>query len=162
MEMEPHVELTQSGSYHIGLQQGDIDGRIEGEGRDGFSFEDMDEYDAMHGHGKLKSEGAKARFVLAYHQGDRLPSPANRDGLCCDAVTDRAVHHRLSDARIPHRCCPWRRRSCRQYGGSLITTCPTPANCGCCWGRMACLGLRSSSRRRILRSRGRSANPFAL
>ncbi len=43
MEVEPYVELAQtgnrvSGSYHVGLQQGEIDDRIAGEGRVGFSF----------------------------------------------------------------------------------------------------------------------------
>jgi hypothetical protein len=75
MEVEPHVELTQSGnrvsgSYHVGLQQGDIDGRIEGEGRVGFSFEGMDEMDEVHGRGWLEVDSSQARFVLAYHQGD--------------------------------------------------------------------------------------------
>ena len=77
MEVEPYVELTQSGnrvsgSYHVGLQQGDIDGRIEGEGRVGFSFEGMDELEEVHGRGELRIEGSQARFVLAYHQGDRF------------------------------------------------------------------------------------------
>lgn len=75
MEVEPYVELTQSGnrvsgSYHVGLQQGEIDGRIEGEGRVGFSFEGMDEMDEVHGRGTLEIDGAGARFVLEYHQGD--------------------------------------------------------------------------------------------
>lgn len=75
MEVEPYVELAQSGNrvsgiYHVGLQQGDIDGHLEGEGRVGFSFEGMDELDEVHGRGELRTEGARARFVLAYHQGD--------------------------------------------------------------------------------------------
>jgi hypothetical protein len=75
MEVEPYVELAQSGnrvtgSYHVGLQQGDIDGRIEAEGRVGFSFAGMDEMDAVHGRGELRAAGVQAHFVLAYHQGD--------------------------------------------------------------------------------------------
>ncbi len=75
MEVEPYVELAQSGSrisgtYHVGLQQGDIDGRIEGESRIGFSFEGMDEMDEGHGRGWLEIDGLQARFVLAYHQGN--------------------------------------------------------------------------------------------
>lgn len=75
MEVEPYVELTQSGShvsgsYHVGLQQGDINGRIEGESRVSFSFEGMDEMDEVHGRGELRIERAQAHFVLAYHQGD--------------------------------------------------------------------------------------------
>lgn len=74
MEVEPYVELTQSGnrvsgSYHVGLQQGDIDGRIEGEGPVGFSFEGMDEMDEVHGRGGLRIEGARAEMGVA-------------DGLC--------------------------------------------------------------------------------
>lgn len=43
MEVEPYVELAQSnnrvsGNYHVGLQQGEIDGRLESEGRVGFSI----------------------------------------------------------------------------------------------------------------------------
>jgi hypothetical protein len=59
-----------SGSYHVGLQQGEIDGRIEGEGRVGFSFAGMDEMDEVHGRGELRVEGVQAHFVLEYHQGD--------------------------------------------------------------------------------------------
>jgi hypothetical protein len=75
MEVELYVELMQSGSrvsgsYYAGLQQGEIDGRIEGEGRVGFSFEGMDELDEVHGQGELRVEGAQACFMLAYHQGD--------------------------------------------------------------------------------------------
>lgn len=67
--------VTQNGSrvsatYHAGLQQGDIDGHLEGEGRVRFSFEGMHAMDAVHGGGGLQIEGAQARFVLAYHQGD--------------------------------------------------------------------------------------------
>lgn len=75
MEVEPYVELAQSGnrvsgSYHVGLQQGEIDGRIEGEGRVGFSFSGMDEMDEVHGRGELRIEGAQAHFVPAYQQSD--------------------------------------------------------------------------------------------
>ena len=67
------MELVQSGnrvsgSYHVGLQQSEIDGRIEGEGRVGFSFAGMDEMEAVHGRGELRIEGAQAHFVLACHQ----------------------------------------------------------------------------------------------
>lgn len=82
MEVEPYVKLTQrgnrvSGSYHVGLQQGEIDGRIEGEGRVGFSFEGMDEMDEVHGRGELWIEGAQARLVLAYYQGDTFTLSAS-------------------------------------------------------------------------------------
>jgi hypothetical protein len=75
MEVEPYVELMQTGSrvsgtYRVGLQQGDIDGRIEGEDRVTFSFEGMDEMEEVHGRGALEIEGAQARFILEYYQGD--------------------------------------------------------------------------------------------
>lgn len=43
---EPYVELVPSGnrvsgSYHVGLQQGEIDGWLENDGRVIFSFESM-------------------------------------------------------------------------------------------------------------------------
>ena len=85
MEVDPYVELTQSrrhvsGSYHVGLQQGEIDGRIEGEGRVGFSFAGMDEMDAVHGRGELRIEGAQPHIVLAYHQGDTFTFICERLG----------------------------------------------------------------------------------
>jgi len=57
-------------SFHVGLQQGESDGRIEGERRVGSGFAGMDEMDEVHGRGELRIEGAQAHFVLAYHQGD--------------------------------------------------------------------------------------------
>jgi hypothetical protein len=85
MEVEPYVELVQSskrmsGSSHVGLQQGEIDGRIEGEGRVGFSFAGMDEMDEVHGRGELRVKGAQAHFVLAYHQGDTFTFICERLG----------------------------------------------------------------------------------
>jgi hypothetical protein len=75
MELEPYVELHQrgdrvSGTYHVGLQQGEIDGRIEGADRIVFSFEGMDEMEEVHGRGALQIDGAQARFALEYYQGD--------------------------------------------------------------------------------------------
>lgn len=75
MEVDPYVELTQHGSrvsgiYHVGLQQGRIDGHLEGADRIGFSFEGVDEMDDVHGRGTLELDGAYAGFTLAYHQGD--------------------------------------------------------------------------------------------
>src|SRR5262245_26217085 len=75
MEVEPYVNLTQtgdrvSGTYHVGLQQGDIDGRIESEDRVVFSFEGMDEMDEGHGRGLLQIDDIQVQFILQYHQGD--------------------------------------------------------------------------------------------
>lgn len=63
MEVEPYVELAQSGNrisgnYHVGLQQGDIDGRIEGEDGASFRLEGMDELEEVHGRGEFRIEGA--------------------------------------------------------------------------------------------------------
>jgi len=92
MEVEPYVEVAQdgshvSGTYHVGLQQGDFDGRIGRDGHVVFSFEGSDELDEVHGRGELYADGAQVRFVLQYHQGDaysficeRLTAPAGPDG----------------------------------------------------------------------------------
>jgi hypothetical protein len=69
-----------SGSYHVGLQQGGIDSRLEGEGRVGFSFAGMDEMDEVHGRGEFQIEGAQVHFVLAYYQGGTFTSICERLG----------------------------------------------------------------------------------
>ena len=75
MEVEPFVELHQhgsrvSGEYHVGLQQGGIDGRVEDNDRVVFSFEGADEMDEVHGRGELRLSGVQLHFVLQYHAGD--------------------------------------------------------------------------------------------
>lgn len=75
MEVEPFVELHQrgsrvSGQYHVGLQQGSIDGRAEDDDRVVFSFEGADEMDEVHGRGEFSLRGAQWNFVLQYHGGD--------------------------------------------------------------------------------------------
>jgi hypothetical protein len=74
-EVSPYVKLKQlgntvSGDYHIGYQQGHLDGRLEGEQRVIFSFEGMDEMDMVNGAGTLTLEGDRLIFKLMYHQGD--------------------------------------------------------------------------------------------
>lgn len=74
-EVSPYVTLEQSGNrissdYHIGLQQGHLDGRLEGEQRVLFSFEGMDEMDMVNGAGTLLLEGDRLIFNLMCHQGD--------------------------------------------------------------------------------------------
>jgi hypothetical protein len=83
MEVEPYVELEQdgsrvSGTYHVGLQQGGIDGRLEGAQRVVFSFEGSDELEEVHGRGELYADGVQARFVLHYHQGDEYTFTCER------------------------------------------------------------------------------------
>ena len=75
MEREPYVTLRQSGDrvrgeYHLGLQTGDLDGRVQTPNQITFSFEGMDEMDAVHGRGTAKLEAGRLTFVLHYHMGD--------------------------------------------------------------------------------------------
>ncbi|MDA8218650.1 MAG: hypothetical protein M0Z94_13645 [Dehalococcoidales bacterium] len=75
MEVAPYVRLRQEGDevvgdYQVGLQTGDLDGRLEGADRVVFSFEGMDELDPVNGAGTLTLKGDHLTFVLMYHQGD--------------------------------------------------------------------------------------------
>ena len=74
-EGEPYVQLKQKGDrvegvYHIGLQSGGIDGRLQGENQMRFSFEGMDEMDEVNGSGIATVDGDRLTFVLEYHMGD--------------------------------------------------------------------------------------------
>ena len=74
-EVSPYVKLQQSGNningeYHVGYQQGDIDGRLEGEQRVVFSFEGMDEMDPVSGAGTMTLQDGRLIFKLMYHHGD--------------------------------------------------------------------------------------------
>lgn len=53
---------------------------LEGEGRVSFSFAGRDEMDEVHGRGELRIEGALARFMLAWYQGDTFTSICERLG----------------------------------------------------------------------------------
>lgn len=75
MDAEPYVRLRQegrrvTGDYQVGLQTGQIDGRLESPDRVLFSFEGMDEMDETSGAGTLTLEGDHLTFVLMYFQGD--------------------------------------------------------------------------------------------
>ncbi len=75
MEGRPYVKLSQegkrvAGEHHLGLQTGNIDGRLESERRVIFSFEGMDEMDPVDGAGTATIEGDRMVFTLMYHQGD--------------------------------------------------------------------------------------------
>ena len=75
MEVSPYIELEQqgeqlTGEYHVGLQQGDINGRLEDDTHALFSFEGMDEMDEVDGAGTLVLHGDRLTFTLMYHQGD--------------------------------------------------------------------------------------------
>ena len=74
-EVEPYVKLRQSGDridgeYHIGLQSGEIDGRLQSKDRVIFSFAGMDEMDEVNGAGTITTDGDSLIFTLMYHMGD--------------------------------------------------------------------------------------------
>ena len=75
MEVPPYVRLRQDGDqvigdYQVGLQTGELDGRLAGPDRVVFSFEGMDEMDPVNGAGTLTLQGDHLTFVLMYHLGD--------------------------------------------------------------------------------------------
>jgi hypothetical protein len=75
-EVEPYLDVRDSGSrlegeYHVGYQQGQIDGRIQSDGSVIFAFEGNDEMDAVNGAGTLKFDSdGRLVFTLMYSQGD--------------------------------------------------------------------------------------------
>jgi hypothetical protein len=76
-EVEPYLRLKQvgkrvSGQYHVGLQQGSIDGRLQSERLVFFSFEGMDEHHEVKGAGTLTLRGDRLTFVLMNYQGDEF------------------------------------------------------------------------------------------
>lgn len=83
MEVDPYVRLHQEGSritgeYHLGLQTGDVDGRLEGDDRIMFSFEGMDELDPVHGAGTVTLQGKRLIFKLMYYDGDEFTFECER------------------------------------------------------------------------------------
>jgi hypothetical protein len=75
MEVAPYVRLRHEGDrvvgeYQVGLQTGQIDGRLESPDRAIFSFEGMDELEETSGAGTLTLKGDRLTLVLMYHQGD--------------------------------------------------------------------------------------------
>lgn len=80
MEVEPYLTLRQSherveGRYQVGLQTGDLDGRLEGENFIFFSFEGIDE---MNGAGTATLNGDQLTFELRYHRGDEYTFECER------------------------------------------------------------------------------------
>jgi hypothetical protein len=74
-EGAPYVSLQQKGNdvrgeYHIGVQEGGLDGRLEGPDRAIFSFEGMDELDEVDGAATATLNGDRMTFRLMYHLGD--------------------------------------------------------------------------------------------
>jgi len=75
MEVAPYVRLRQEGDrvegeYHLGLQTGGVDGRLESDDRIVFSFEGMDEMDPVNGAGTAMLKDDRLIFKLMYHYGD--------------------------------------------------------------------------------------------
>ena len=71
----PYVRLQPDGDrivgeYHIGVQNGSLDGHPQPDGSILLSFEGMDEMDEVHGAGTARVEDDRLVFTLMYHQGD--------------------------------------------------------------------------------------------
>ena len=69
----PYVRLQQDGDriggeYHIGLQNGSLDGRPQPDGSILLSFEGMDETTEVHGAGTARLQDDRLTFTLMYHQ----------------------------------------------------------------------------------------------
>ena len=82
-EVDPYLTLHQSGDrvegrYQVGLQTGDLYGRLEGQNRIFFSFEGMDELEEMNGAGMATLNGNRLTFELRYHQGDEYTFECGR------------------------------------------------------------------------------------
>ena len=83
MEVDPYISLQQegkqvTGEYHIGLQQGTIDGRLRGDSSVVFTFEGNDEMDEVNGAGTITLNGDRLTFTLLYHQGDNFTFECER------------------------------------------------------------------------------------
>ena len=79
----PFVRLQQAGDrlagdYHIGYQDGTLDGRPQLDGSLLFSFEGMDEMEEVHGAGVATVQDDRLLFTLMYHQGDDYTFEATR------------------------------------------------------------------------------------
>jgi len=83
MEGAPYVSLRQvgnrvEGEYQVGLQLGDLDGRLRDDGTVVFSFEGMDEMDEVDGAGTIALAGERLLFTLVYHRGDEFSFECER------------------------------------------------------------------------------------
>src|SRR5260370_27576742 len=71
----PYVRLQKDGDriggeYHIGLQNGSLDGRPQPDGSILLSFEGMDERDEVHGAATDRADDGRLGFTLMFHQCD--------------------------------------------------------------------------------------------
>jgi len=85
LERPPFVTLRRegdrlAGEYHVGVQAGSIDGREQPDGSVLFSFEGMDEMDAVNGAGTITVDNNRLTLTLRYHQGDDYTFEATRRG----------------------------------------------------------------------------------
>ncbi|MCI0664057.1 MAG: hypothetical protein L0220_23625, partial [Acidobacteria bacterium] len=69
------------GEYHVGLQSGEIDGRLQSEHRIIFSFAGMDEMDEVNGAGTITMNRDSLIFTLMYHQDDDYTFVCERESL---------------------------------------------------------------------------------
>jgi hypothetical protein len=84
MEVEPYVTLHHEGNrvvgtYQVGLQTGDLDGRLQRDDYLIFSFEGSDETDQVNGAGTATLKGDRLIFTLMYHHGDDFSFECERD-----------------------------------------------------------------------------------
>jgi len=74
-EGTPYVTLRQDGdrlvgTYQIGLQRGDLDGRLTRDCSAILTFEGMDEMEPVHGAAAATLDGERLIVPLMYHHGD--------------------------------------------------------------------------------------------
>lgn len=75
LETKPYVKLRQTGDYvegeyHLGLQTGYVEGRVENDNSVVFGFEGMDEMDEVDGDGTAILDSEYLIFKLRYDGGD--------------------------------------------------------------------------------------------
>lgn len=75
MDGQAYVHLRQvgnsvTGEYHVGLQNGHIDGTVDGPASFSFSFEGNDEMEEMHGSGSGEIADDELTLELSYFEGD--------------------------------------------------------------------------------------------
>lgn len=76
-EVEPHIKLRQAGDhvhgeYHLGLQKGHLDGRLQGEHQILFSFRETDAMRQVSGTGTATLEGDRLVLTLMHPKGDDI------------------------------------------------------------------------------------------
>lgn len=76
METSPYIRVEGDkfafeGAFHIGLIQGEFDGRLDGN-RVLFSFEALDELDPVHGAGTMSLLDGRMEFRLMFFLGEEF------------------------------------------------------------------------------------------